>query len=182
MKAIFLSTMPTLHATETALPAEDLTALLPPGWPLDAPLARVRTCGPLTIEVATDLQSGPDGQVHAVYGPPAARLFTIRGMGTALVLLTLFASQPGCLASKDFLMQTLAHLRAPDVLSEEDEGEDDEPLKRLDNVVSLLRKLLCPPVLLAFPGANLLRKRLVRLVRATAESGSGYQLASFPLI
>ena len=178
-----LSTMPTLHAiAEAALPAEDLAALLPPGWPLDTPLARVRTCGPLTVEVVTELQSGPDGQLHAVYGPPAASLFAIRGMSTALVLLALLASQPGCLASKDFLMQTLAHLRAPDLLSEEDDQDEDEPLKRLDNVVSLLRKLLCPPVLLPFPGVNLLRKRLVRLVRATPESGSGYRLASFPLL
>lgn len=185
MKGLSLSTMPTTHAAiEEALPAEDLTALLPPGWPLDTPLARIRTCGPLTVEVVTDLQVGPDGYIHAVYGPPAARLFTIRGMGTALVLLALLASQPGCLASKDFLMQTLAHLRHSDTFSEEDEREEDEdePLKRLDNVVSLLRKLLCPPVLLPFPGANLLRKRLVRLVRATAESGSGYRLASFPLL
>lgn len=31
------------------------SAQLPPGWPLDFPLARVRTCGALAVEVLLDL-------------------------------------------------------------------------------------------------------------------------------
>jgi tetratricopeptide (TPR) repeat protein len=132
--------------------------------------------------VLIDLHPEPDGCLQAIYGPPAASLFSMKGMTTALVLLALLASQPGGFASKDFLIQTLAHLRQSTLLDEENDWEDVEPLTRLDNVVSLLRKLLYPPKLLAFSGANRLRKHLVRFVRATQDSGPGYRLAGFPLL
>jgi tetratricopeptide (TPR) repeat protein len=180
------SAMPTTHAasevTHSAAELAELAALLPPGWSLDFPLARVRTCGALTVEVVLDLQPGPDGRWQAVYGPPAAELFHIKGMTTALLLLALLASQRGGFASKDLLAQTLPHLRRGKVLDEEDDLEEDGSLARLDNVVSLLRKLLCPPRLLTSPGMHRLRKRLVTLVRATPESGPGYRLAAFPLL
>ncbi len=175
--------MPASHArSEAGRPSAGLAALLPPDWLLDFPLARVRTCGVLAVEVPLDLEQGPDGHVEAVYGPPAAELLTIKGMTTAFLLLALLASQPGGFASKDFLTQALPHLRRDSTGAEEDELEGDGSLARLDNVVSLLRKLLCPPKLLAIPGASALRKRLVRFVRATPESGPGYQLAEFPLL
>ncbi len=180
------SAMPTTHALSEASGTgrhyNELAALLPSGWSLDVPLARVRSCGPLVVEVLLELKQRADGRVEAVYGPPAAELLTIKGMTTAFLLLALLASQTGGFASKDFLTQTLPHLRRGDTGAEEDDSEGDGSLARLDNVVSLLRKLLCPPQLLAFPGAGALRKRLVRFVRATPESGPGYQLAEFPLL
>lgn len=180
---VSVSAIPTTHATSEVMPpSAELAALLPPGWSLDFPLARVRTCGALVVEVLQELHPGPGGRLQAIYGPPAADLFHIKGMTTALLLLALLASQPGGFASKDFLTQTLPHLRRVNVLNEEDDLEGDGSLARLDNVVSLLRKLLCPPNLLALPGAHRLRKRLVALVRATPDSGPGYQLAAFPLL
>ena len=180
---VSVSAIPTTHATSEVMPpSAELAALLPPGWSLDFPLARVRTCGALVVEVLQELHPGLGGRLQAIYGPPAADLFHIKGMTTALLLLALLASQPGGFASKDFLTQTLPHLRRVNVLNEEDDLEEDGSLARLDNVVSLLRKLLCPPNLLALPGAHRLRKRLVALVRATPDSGPGYQLAAFPLL
>ncbi len=176
------SALPTTHATSAGRPADDLVALLQPGWTHDVPLARVRTCGTLTVEVLQDLHADPGGHLQAVYAPPTAELFHIKGMTTALLLLALLASQPGCFAAKDFLTQTLPHLRRVSILNEEDDLEEDASLSRLDNVVSLLRKLLCPPRLLALPEAHALRKRLVQFVRATPESGPGYRLATFPLL
>src|SRR6266851_4373696 len=90
------STMPTTHTTSRAVrPSDELAALLPPGWSLDFPLVRVRTCGALVVEVLLDLEQRADGRVEAVYGPPAAELLTIKGMTTAFLLLALLASQPG---------------------------------------------------------------------------------------
>jgi hypothetical protein len=175
--------MPTTYAISAAgRPSDDLVALLPPGWTLDVPLVQVRTCGTLAVDVLQDLRTDQSERVQAVYAPPAAELFHIKGMTTALLLLALLASQPGCFAAKDFLTQTLPHLRRVNAFTEEDDLEDDASLSRLDNVVSLLRKLLCPPRLLALPEAHTLRKRLVQFVRATPESGPGYRLAAFPLL
>jgi tetratricopeptide (TPR) repeat protein len=177
------STMPISHAKSEMIDASDeLAALLPHGWPLDLPLARIRTCGMFVVEVLIDLHPGSDGHPQAVYGPPASGLLEIKGMTTAFLLLALLASQPNCFAAKDFLIQTLPHLRHNTTSEEENDLEGDGALKRLDNVVSLLRKLLCPPNLLAHPSANKLRKRLVRYVRATPDSGPGYRLAGFPLL
>jgi hypothetical protein len=182
MKGVVPATIPSSHALSESVPVSaELAALLPPDWSLDFPLARIRTCGTLTIEVLRDRHSGPDGSVQAVYGPPEPELLAIKGMSTAILLLALLASQPDGLASKDFLIQTLPSLR-PTHTEASEEREEDASLKRLDNVVSLLRTLLSPPRLRAFPGASKLRKQLVRLVRATAESGPGYQLAAYPLI
>lgn len=177
------STMPISHAKpEMISTSDELAALLPPDWPLDLPLARIRTCGTFIVEVLIDLHIGPDGHPQVVYGPPTASLLEIKGMTTAFLLLALLMSQPNCFAAKDFLIQTLPHLRHNATAEEENDLEGDGALKRLDNVVSLLRKLLCPPKVLALPSANKLRKRLVRYVRATPDSGPGYRLAEFPLL
>src|SRR5690348_11477127 len=107
------STMPTMHAlTEaagTGRPFDELVALLPPSWSLDFPLARVRSCGSLVVEVLLEVKQHAGRRVEAVYGPPAAELLAIKGMTTAFLLLALLASQPGGFASKDFLTQTLPH-------------------------------------------------------------------------
>ena len=52
-------------------------------------------------------------------------------------------------------------------------------LARFDNVVSLLRGLLCPQ---GMPGEKQLRKILVECLASTPESGTSYRLARFPLI
>ena len=131
---VSVSAIPTTHATSEVMPpSAELAALLPPGWSLDFPLARVRTCGALVVEVVQELHPGPGGRLQAIYGPPAADLFHIKGMTTALLLLALLASQPGGFASKDFLTQTLPHLRRVNVLNEEDDLEEDGSLARLDN-------------------------------------------------
>lgn len=176
------SAMPTIQTTAAGRLSDDLVTLLPPGWTPDVPLARVHTCGTLTVEVLQDLHFEPGGHLQATYAPPTAELFRIKGMTTALLLLALLVSQPGCFAAKDFLTQTLPHLRRGSTFNEEDDLEEDAALSRLDNVVSLLRKLLCPPRLLALPEGHALRKHLVQFVRATPESGPGYRLAALPLL
>jgi hypothetical protein len=70
---VSVSAMPTTHATSEVISSSaELAALLPPGWSLDFPLARVRTCGALTVEVLQDLYPDASGRMQAVYGPPAA--------------------------------------------------------------------------------------------------------------
>jgi tetratricopeptide (TPR) repeat protein len=183
MQVVPTSTMPISHAKSELIDASDeLAALLPPDWPLDLPLARIRTCGTFLVEVLIDLHPGPDGRLQAIYGPPAASLLETKGMTTAFLLLALLASQPDCFAAKDFLSQTLPHSRQNTIADEENDLEEDGALKRPDNVVCLLRKLLCPPKLLKLPEASKLRKHLVRYVRATGGSGPGYRLARFPLL
>jgi tetratricopeptide (TPR) repeat protein len=183
MELVATTSMPDNYVTSEMIDTSDeLASLLPPDWTLGFPLARIHTCGTPAIEVLIDLQSGPDGRPRAVYGPPASSLLEIKGMTTAFLLLALLASQPHCFAAKDFLMQTLPHVRHASTADEEDALEGDGALKRLDNVVSLLRRLLCPPKLLVSSNANKLRKHLVRYVRATPESGPGYRLAGLPLL
>src|SRR6266567_745297 len=64
---ISASAMPTTHAASGAVrPSAELAALLPPGWSLDFPLSRVRTCGALVVEVLLDLEQRADGRVEAV--------------------------------------------------------------------------------------------------------------------
>src|SRR6266496_4191502 len=54
---VSVSAMPTNHArSEAVRPSAELAALLPPGWALDFPLARVRTCGALVVEVLLNLE------------------------------------------------------------------------------------------------------------------------------
>ena len=177
------TTMPVSHAKSEVKPASDESlALLPPDWPRDVPLARVRTCGRLVVEVVVDLIPGPHGHLEPVYGPPEAGLLKIPGMSTAFLLLALLASRPDGFTSKDFLMQTLSSARRKPVAKEECDQVEDRVLTRPDNVVSLLRKLLYPPKLRDIKGAQDLRQSLVRYVGATDQSGPGYRLASFPLL
>jgi tetratricopeptide (TPR) repeat protein len=183
MALVSRTTMPVNHAKSEVEPASDESlASLPPDWPRDVPLARVRTCGRLVVEVVIDLIAGPHGHLEPVYGPPEAGLLKIPGMSTAFLLLAELSSRPDGFASKDFLMQTLPSSRRKLVAKEESDQVEDRVLTRPDNVVSLLRKLLYPPKLRDVRGAQDLRQGLVRYVGATDQSGPGYRLASFPLL
>jgi DNA-binding SARP family transcriptional activator len=168
-----------LPLTQSTFVPPELINLLPPGWPLEVPLARVITCGTVTIEALQEIITNAPGQFEAVYGPPDAELLAKKGTSTAFILLSLLASQPGCYAAKDWLSEKLGNL-----YDEEGDEEEEAPggLRRVDNVVSRLRHLLCPPMLNHLPGAKLLRRHLVIYQRASGESGSGYRLASAPLV
>ena len=113
-----------------------LAELLPAGWPTDIPLVRISTCGHLTVEVLCAVEHPSDGHVTFVYRPP---VMPHNGGTTALNLLKLLISQQGHFATKDWLMETLRY-------SKPEEEEDDlwAGLARLDNMVSLLRGILCP--------------------------------------
>ena len=156
---------------------EELTSLLPANWPMHIPFARITTCGKLTIEVIYRIKPNTDEYLEAVYGPPDTKLLVEKGTAKAFILLALLASQPGCFATKDFLSEKLGRQH-----EEEDEESDTEGLKRVDNVVSRLRRLLYPPLFDDLPGAKLLRRSLVTFNSATAESGPGYRLCGTPLI
>jgi tetratricopeptide (TPR) repeat protein len=135
-----------------------------PGWHEGIPVIRLFTCGLLSIEVLQEVPGG-DAQ-EARYEPlPAERL---RGAGPAPAchLLKLLVSRPERYASKDWLM---THLR---------EGKDERECitpRRLENIVSALRKLVCLP-----SGKRL--QDLLTYERATHESGDGYHLAGYPLV
>jgi DNA-binding SARP family transcriptional activator len=129
---------------------------------LPAPFIRVTACGLLTIEV-----------VEAVINtdPPQARYVSLsadqlRGRGTApaLTLLKLLLSRPERFALRDWLVEQFCHDR--ELFSS----------VRLDNIVSQLRSLLCPPAY------EELRTQIVAHARGSASSGDGYQLAAYPLI
>jgi tetratricopeptide (TPR) repeat protein len=153
------------------LPSDELAGLLPTGWPTDIPLVRIWTCGLLAIEVLREVRHDPDGRLLLVYEAPDERLMQRKGSTTALNLLKLLASQPGRFATKDWLLEKLHRSRG--------DKEEWGGLTRFDNVVSLLRGLLCPQ---GMPGEEHLRKVLVEWISSTPESGTGYRLACFPLI
>jgi hypothetical protein len=129
---------------------------------VSAPFLRITTCGLLSIEVVEEIVSTD---------PPLARYVSLtpeqlRGRGTApaLTLLKLLLSRPERFALKDGLMD--AFCRDRELFSN----------VRLDNIVSLLRGLLCPP------HYGDLRTHLVAHVRSSPGGGDGYQLAPYPLI
>jgi hypothetical protein len=102
-----------------------------------------------------------------------------KGASTAFTLLALLASQPGNFATKDWLSEKLGHLPKDE---EEEDLEDLEGLKRVDNVVSLLRHLLYPARSHESSDEKLMRRSLVAYQRASSESGPGYRLAGAPLL
>ena len=153
------------------LPSDELAGLLPAGWPTGIPLVRIWTCGLLIIEVLHEVRHDPDGRLVLVYKAPVESLMQRKGSTTALNLLKLLVSQPGRFATKDWLLEKLHRSRG--------DKEEWGGLTRFDNVVSLLRGLLCPQ---GMPGEEHLRKILVEWISSTPESGTGYRLAYFPLI
>src|SRR5260370_41914664 len=130
---------------------------------IPAPLIRITTCGLLNLELVEEIVSTD---------PPLARYASLtpeqlrgRGTGPALMLLKLFLSRPERFAAREWLLQQVCR--------------DWELFAsvRIDNIVSLLRSLLCPP---ASPASKELRTQVVAHVRSS--NGDGYQLAAFPLI
>jgi hypothetical protein len=162
----------------TSLPPA-LSNLLPSDWPIEVPLARITTCGALSVEVVQDIITDAHGHLQVTYCSPDAQLLSKKGTSTAFLLLSLLISQPGCFAPKDWLSEKPGHLYDE---SDEEEDLNLDGLKRVDNVVWQLRRLLCPPRLNTLPQAKVLRRHLVSFHRATAESGPGYRLASAPLV
>jgi tetratricopeptide (TPR) repeat protein len=135
-----------------------------PGWHKGIPVIRLFTCGLFAIEI---LQEVPGGDVaQARYEALSAERLRGAGPAPACHLLKLLVSQAERYASKDWLM---THLR---------EGKSEQECitpRRLENIVSSLRKLLI------LPGG----KRLLDVLtyeRATHESGDGYRLAGYPLV
>jgi hypothetical protein len=173
--------------TSSGQKSQDTTTWpLPPDWPQDIPLVRILTCGctPISIEVLLRFQDH-----QPLYGPPDpdASPWKNHAGKKALTLLGLLASQPGCIASQDFVSQALRpgrHMAASGLPGEEDDLEEDRALKRPENLVTQLRRLLYPPVLLHLPESEqrALRHRLITRVKASQDSGAAYRLASFPLI
>ncbi|MBO0781062.1 MAG: bacterial transcriptional activator domain-containing protein [Ktedonobacteraceae bacterium] len=157
------------------------------GEPLPVPLVRVYLCGALSIEVLCDLQTAPDGTLTPIYNSPEeAPAFSTgerhgvrkrpKSVSTARNLLKLLVSQPGRFAAKDWLIE---QLRRPQREEEDEDLIGSGGLARFDNVVALLRGLLCP---VGIGETESLRKRLVKLVTTTPRSGDGYRLAPYPLI
>ena len=127
-----------------------------------APFLRITACGLLTMEVVAEVVSTDPPQARYLAFTPDQ----LRGRGTApaLTLLKLLLSRSERFALRDWLIEQFCHDR--DVFSS----------VRLDNIVSQLRSLLCPP---AYED---LRTQVVAHVRGSASSGDGYQLAAYPLI
>jgi hypothetical protein len=135
------------------------------------PLVRITTCGQLTIAV---LQAGlPGTDSPPIYAPPEAALLARKSTSTALTLLALLASRPHSFAPKDWLSEKLGQGR---------EDDDLGGMKRVDNVVSLLRSLLSPPQPDDSLETSSVRRRLVEYQRASGESGPSYRLAGPPLV
>ena len=157
------------HGT-SALPilAKNLAELLPREWPINVPLVRISTCGQLVIEVVCEIDQTPGKGVAFTYGSPQ---LPRNGAATALNLLKLLVSQPGRFATKDWLAEKLRPNKGV--------GEEWEGLARLDNIVSLLRSLLCP---LGIQQKKLVGRLLLEYVPPTPDSGSGYRLAPYPYI
>jgi tetratricopeptide (TPR) repeat protein len=142
-----------------------------------APLVRITTCGRVTLEVVQEVISTdpPQGR-YCVVNPPERG----KGSSTALNLLKLLVSLPSHAATRDWLSEHLPHNRLRKGKTELKEDEDIEGgMERVDNVVTLLRKMLCPPQI---EGSNVLRPALVALLKNHKDSGPGYQLASAPLL
>jgi tetratricopeptide (TPR) repeat protein len=139
-----------------------------------APLIRVSTCGGIKLEV---LQEVVDTN------PPLGRYQVVtleqrpKGSSTALTLLKVLTSRPDYYASKDWLTEHLPRMRRGE--NEDEEEGWGRGLVRVDNVVCLLRGLLCPS---GIAGEDRLRKLLVVSVKNHRDSGPGYQLATTPLL
>ncbi len=156
-----------MQQSDEAQPIEYITPDQPggiPGWREGIPVIRLFTCGLLSIEILQEVSEGDPVQTR-YEALPAERL---RGAGPAPAckLLKLQCSLPERYASKDWLMTHLREGRDPD--------QSITP-RRLENIVSMLRKLVC------FPSGKRLQD-LLTYERATHESGDGYQLAGYPLV
>ncbi len=156
-----------MQPCDDAQPIEYITPDQPggiPGWKFGIPVIRLFTCGLLTIEILQEVPGGDPKQAR--YSPIPAECLRGAGPAPACKLLKLLTSRPERYAPKDWLM---THLR---------EGKDpDQSItpRRLENIVSTLRKLVCLP-----SGKRL--QDLLTYERATHESGDGYRLAGYPTV
>jgi tetratricopeptide (TPR) repeat protein len=124
----------------------------------ERPLVRVYTLGPFTLEwVGTPTPFPPE------------RLQS-RGAAPALVLLKALISRPHRCATNDWLRE---HLRSAE--------EEAMTSARLEDLASLLRGLLCPPMQ-DTARRDRLRLQLLTRVYGSSESGPGYRLGGYPLI
>jgi tetratricopeptide (TPR) repeat protein len=136
-----------------------------------APLVRVSTCGEVTLEVLHKvIDTEPAQGFYRVVTPQQRR----KGSSSALNLLKVLVSLPGHTVSKDWLSEHFPRNR-----SDEEDEEGWVSLVRVDNIVSLLRSLLCPPGIV---GEETLRKALITFVKNHRESGPSYRLAAEPLL
>ncbi len=127
-----------------------------------APLIRVSACGLLAVETIQEVVSAdPPLARYALLSPEQLRG---RGTAPALLLLKLLVSRPRRFALCDWLKEQFCPDREPFTSN------------RLYNLAWLLRCLLCSPDYAA------LRTQLVAYVYSASGSGSGYQLAPYPLI
>jgi tetratricopeptide (TPR) repeat protein/DNA-binding SARP family transcriptional activator len=156
--------MAKLNQIDERHPSGALTSDQPagsPGWNVAIPVIRISTCGPFTVEI---LDTPPEGN------PALARYTTLSPQrvhehdGRALALLRLLSNAEGRFVSKDQLMTLLCQERKASITE-----------KTLQNIISSLRDLLTLPDDQKIP-------HLIAYVKATRESGDGYQLAAFPLV
>ncbi|MBA2681286.1 MAG: hypothetical protein H0U76_23150 [Ktedonobacteraceae bacterium] len=134
---------------------------------IPAPMARITTCGMVTIEVLTEVEPGDPSRGRYEVIPTQ----TLRGRGAvpALTLLKLLAGRPHRFATSDWL-------------SEQMRGEMEVgALVRLDTIASYLRGLLCG-LKADQRQSDALRVRVVEYLRNGRSSGPGYRLAPYPLI
>ncbi len=134
---------------------------------IPVPLARITTCGMVTIDVLTQVEHGdpPRGRYTVI---PTQTLHG-RGAVPALTLLKLLAGRPHRFATSDWL-------------SEQMRGEMEAgALVRLDTIASYLRGLLCG-ITTDQQQIDALRVLLVRYLRNGRGSGPGYQLAPSPVV
>ena len=153
---------------EQAIPAQDVVRPLhfvdtEQQSHVPVPLARISTCGLITVEVLQEVVSvDPPRGRYRVLTPQQIRG---RGAVPALMLLKLLVSRPHRFATKDWLA---THLQ-----DEMDMGA----LVRLDTIASYLRKMLC-----GMEGFDDVRVLLVAYLRNGRGSGPGYQLAESPFV
>ncbi|BCL79590.1 hypothetical protein ccbrp13_20550 [Ktedonobacteria bacterium brp13] len=137
------------------------------------PLVRVSTCGGLQLEVLQEVINTD---------PPLGRYQIVtlehrpKGSSTGLTLLKVLTSLPEHYALKDWLLENVPRTRGSE---DEDEEGWGKGLVRIDNVVCLLRGLLCPK---GITGGDTLRKKLVIYIKNHRDSGPSYRLASGPLL
>ncbi|MBE3560597.1 MAG: hypothetical protein IMW89_15465 [Ktedonobacteraceae bacterium] len=166
------------------LPQEDRPAI-------PTPLVRITTCGGLKLHVLQevilpDVSDASDASDSAeTTATPQGRYRTIlphqcpKGSTTALTLLKILVSLPQHYAARDWLAEHLPRLRRDKYATEDEEEGWERRLVRMDNVVSILRNLLCPSDLAGQEG---LRKRVISYVKNHRDSGPGYRLAGAPLV
>ena len=129
------------------------------------PVVRITTFGPLFIEW---LEWNNEHGQFPHYAPLSPDKIQGKDVLPARSVLKLLLCRPSRFALRDWIMEQFW----PDM-------ERNSAIHRFDNVLWVLRGLLCPP---DAPNHDKLRTTLLASVRGDQSSGIGYQLASYPLI